>query len=425
MTTSLSGCKVMHGSLRPKKFEYLFLLLAFTSLLLLPSSEQHDCCEREKSYVEDADLFTISYEDSFKMVKNLLHNISYKLMEKDSNVSAFNRCKNTRSFHIPLNNYTTDSTISVAYFELLGILYKMKGVTTDYISSPCALKYIRQGKIKPINASDPAQSSSYEGVFTSLNPSSETTRCTNINFDSTFDPGPLKRAEWIKYIATFFNCEKRATYVYNKIKDNYNCLKKQASNATKKKPNVAWLSYYQGIWSFSGATYKLQYILDAGGIALNPPESTFNMSKQKDVQLFHSYLERLEVLIDETYAPIPKDYTLNSFLNAALINSSQTASFAFLKHKALWRYDKRVGNTYGLDWFEGAIAQPQVVLWDLIQAFNRSDYYITVYFRNVAKGESMVNTSKLNCSHTIKTPLQPEIIPCHLTVPLDLTQILS
>eukprot|EP01018_Ginkgo_biloba_P029478 Gb_03235 [translate_table: standard] len=316
---------------------------------------------------------------------------------------VFNRCNGVRVFNVPLNNYTTDSTVSVAFFELLGVLDKLKGVTVDYISSPCVLQYIREGKIKSIDASDPLQTLGFDAVFTSLIPKSQTTHCSNISFDSTFDPGPLKRAEWIKFVGAFFNHEERANQIFETIKDNYNCLKSGIANVTDK-PMVAWLSYYE-------------FIVDAGGLNIEKAElsQTFNISKQEDVESFHNILSRLSVVIDETYAPNPNEYTLHDFIKAAKILEPQ--SFSFLKYNGVWRFDKRVGNTYGLDWFEGAIAQPQIVLKDLIQAFHPSNGLnyndrSTFYARNIALGEGVVDTTVLECSHTMTSPLQPTTIAC-------------
>ena len=53
----------------------------------------------------------------------------------------------------------------------------------------------------------------------------------DVAFDATSDPGMLARAEWIKFVAAFFNLEAHANRVFEKIKAEYDATKASAAAA--------------------------------------------------------------------------------------------------------------------------------------------------------------------------------------------------
>jgi ABC-type Fe3+-hydroxamate transport system substrate-binding protein len=81
---------------------------------------------------------------------------------------------------------------------------------------------------------------------------------------ATADPGTLARAEWIKFVAPFFNKEVEANQIFANISAAYNATKEAATAATAAgKKKVAWVAWS----SFAGpgvvvytTPYKSQYI---------------------------------------------------------------------------------------------------------------------------------------------------------------------
>ncbi|KAF3321070.1 hypothetical protein FCM35_KLT14323 [Carex littledalei] len=178
---------------------------------------------------------------------------------------------------------------------------------------------------------------------------------SNYSVDTTNSPlSFFERAEWIKYLGTFTNSELRANAVYNAIKSNYMCLSKAAASLSGRfKPVVAWLEYKQGVWSFSKESYKLQNI-----------------------------------------------------------NVGDDSCFGFVTNQSVWRYDKKALGPMTLDWYDGAISQPQLVLADLIEAFFPTGNYTTTYFRNLAKEEGVTKVGPEMCNRNISAPMEPIILPC-------------
>ncbi|KAF7130573.1 hypothetical protein RHSIM_Rhsim10G0185300 [Rhododendron simsii] len=366
------------------------------------------------SKVEDASNFRIYYGQSFKVIKNSLDGKSYLLTQNNSRMASRTKYCTGRikSFVVPLSNYSLDTSyFPVSFFELLGLLENLKGITSDTVASQCVLKLYNEGQIGYINKSEPQQLKQFTAHFSSNSDQGQS--CNFVTFLPAEEDSPLKRAEWIKYLGVFGNVEVRANQVYAAIKENYICLTKAAaSKTTSFKPIVAWMEYNAGVWSFTKETYKLKLVEDAGGENVDNSINrfTYNISVPEDLDEFHAILCTVDVAIDETSASDPLGYNISTFLQN--INLDDQSCFAFLTNQSLWRYDKRIQNNIPLDWYDGAVSQPQLVLADLIEALFPSGNYTTSYFRNLVKGEGVINMSPEMCDRDSSIPMDPTLIAC-------------
>lgn len=364
------------------------------------------------SKVEDAVNFRIYYGQSFKVIKNAIDGKSYLLIQNNSKMAGRTKYCTSRikSYVIPLTNYSVDTDLfPVSFFELLGLLGSLKGITSEMVTSECVLKQYEKGEIQIINKTETQQLAQFAAHF--IADVDQPQSCNFATFLPSSEDTPLQRAEWIKFLGAFANLEARATQIYTAIKENYMCLKNIATTRKTFKPVVAWMGYYDGIWSFTKDAYKLKYIEDAGGENVDDSinKITYNVSNPDDLDAFHGILCTVEVIIDETFTSDPAAYNLSTFLQ--LTNIQDQSCLSFLSTQSIWRFDKRFHNSIALDWFDGAISQPQLVLADIIEVLFPTANFTTTYFRNLAK-EGVTNIGSEMCERDSSSAKEPTIIAC-------------
>ncbi|XP_062001956.1 uncharacterized protein LOC133719799 [Rosa rugosa] len=366
------------------------------------------------SKVEDAVNFHIYYGQAFKVIKNAIDGKSYLLIQNNSRMAARTKYCTSRikSFVVPLSNYSIDADYNfpVSFFELLGVLQSLKGITSGSVASQCVLKLYEAGEISIINKSETQELAQYGAHF--ITNTDQPQSCNFASFIPYGEDTPLQRAEWIKYLGVFANAETRANQVYNVVRENYQCLLNLSKSRTSFKPTVAWMQYDNGIWSFTTEIYKLKYVEDAGGenVDASINKITYNISNPEDLDELHAILCTVDVAIDETFTSDPTVYNTSSFLQN--IKVEDHSCFVFLSNQSLWRYDKRIQNSTALDWYNGAVSQPQLVLADFIEVLFPTGNYTTTYFRNIAKDEGVVQITSEMCDRDVSLAMEPAITVC-------------
>jgi ABC-type Fe3+-hydroxamate transport system substrate-binding protein len=75
------------------------------------------------------------------------------------------------------------------------------------------------------------------------------------------DPGVLNRAEWVKFVAVFFNKEVEAERLFNNITADYQKLNASARAAAGAEgKTVAWLTQFGDTFTVNYAQYKKEYM---------------------------------------------------------------------------------------------------------------------------------------------------------------------
>ncbi|MCB0062069.1 MAG: ABC transporter substrate-binding protein [Caldilineaceae bacterium] len=189
------------------------------------------------------------------------------------------------------------------------------------------------------------------------------------------ETSPLGRAEWGKFIALFFNKEGMADAQFAATAQHYEELAAQAADVAVK-PTVFTDSEYQGTWYIAGGnSFTAQYLEDAGAQYLwadddstgSIPlafEAVYDIAAEADYWVNVGFLDSL------------------AELEAA---DARYADFAAFENDQVWNNNKQQNANGGNDYYESAVANPDVVLADLISIFHPEllPEHETVYFQRL------------------------------------------
>ena len=172
---------------------------------------------------------------------------------------------------------------------------------------------------------------------------------------------PLGRAEWLKFIALFYNREADATTLYDTLAGEYQDLADLAATA-ETRPTVFTNSAYEGTWYMAGGdSYTAHLLADAGA----------DYVYKDDESATSLYLSFETVLNDAADA----DFWLNAngfwfSPEDALASDERYAQFAAYQNQQVYLNNLRMNAFGGIDYYESGVAQPQVILSDMIAIFH-------------------------------------------------------
>lgn len=280
--------------------------------------------------------------------------------------------KNAYYVKIPVNNIASLSSIYCAMLSELNLTNKIVAIeSVDYYNSEKIIAGVREGRIKEI-AKGPEVN--VEQTLT-LNPElilmfgmGDPRQDVNVKILNSKIPvaisldhleeHPLARAEWIKFIAAFFDKEDLADSLFSTTEKNYNTLK-HLCDTVKSKPTVLTEIKYADAWYVPGGkSFMAHLIKDAGGDYLWKEEDrsgsiplSFEQvyTKAKDAELW-----------------------LNLFINIhskkdMLAFDERYNLFNAFKKNNLYNNNKKANQNGFSDYWETGMAKPDEILKDLIK----------------------------------------------------------
>ena len=282
--------------------------------------------------------------------------------------------KNLPQIRIPVEKAVILSTTAIAFMERLGLLERIAAVENkNLIYSEKMQNLIDSFSIRQVGSGNTLDLEAILilhpdivltfGTGSSLYddyPRLKTAGVPAVLTAEWMESHPLARFEWLKFFGILFGKEREADSIFTETLEKYNSLAGLA-HGTGKKPLVLtgypqgseWLagggnSYFARFLRDAGAKYIWENTLKTGILTLNI-EDALQSGTQAEFWLHPSlWVSKAEILQNE-----PRISMLAPWQNGKIYQSS-----------------KRIGKNGSRDFYESAVAYPDLVLADLISIFH-------------------------------------------------------
>ncbi|MFB9055545.1 ABC transporter substrate-binding protein [Mariniflexile ostreae] len=310
----------------------------------------------------------------------------YLLVKKGQKMPVLN--EKDVVIEIPVERVVVMSTTNIPALEYLNLDEKLIGFpNTDFISSEKTRAHIENGKIKDLNHElDLNMELLLElqpelVIGFSVNGNNKTLdQIEKFGIPVVLDGGwteqhPLGRAEWIKFIAAFFDKSEIANKIFSTIETDYLNAKETALSA-KEKPVVFSGSMFKDVWNVPGGkSFMAKYLEDAnteyiwknnqatGSLQLNF-ENVLQKAQHAQFWIGAGAFENKEQMSDSH-----KGYTY----------------FDAFKNNKIYGYTKQIGPKGGLLYYELGPLRPDIILKDMIYIAHPGllEDYTPYFFQNL------------------------------------------
>ena len=331
--------------------------------------------EGEKLDVRYAKGFDVFYGDNYKIVvvynpwkEGEMQQIYYLVGNKEVETP-----NDGLKVVVPVENIAISSCTHVEFLNLLGEINSVAGVCTPHlIYNDDIRKRYADGKIQSlgdahnVNLEQLVHLRPDIYIAASYNQQDEQAKRlqqsgVKLVFNNEWtEQSLLARAEWIKFVAAFYNKEQLADSIFSGIEKDY-IEASRIAQAVENKPTVMAGGNFKGTWYMpSGASYMGRLFADAGADYFYKNDSSTNASLALN----------FETVLGDFY-------DVDVWLNAP--TTSMSALMQMDERHGLFRA-AREGRVFGFyartlpdganDFWESAVARPDLVLKDLIWALH-------------------------------------------------------
>ncbi|KAJ1647241.1 hypothetical protein LPJ64_001354 [Coemansia asiatica] len=425
-------------------FYYAIAAIAAFSTLSLPvyvAANQSGCISSydaktdyfpDKVQVKYNPGFEISYKNNAKYVSNKISGETYVLYQCGSSIPDDAKATPadslqvggwTKLMAVPGTKVALDSAPASAIIEMLGLQDSVAGAYKFFtVTSACMQKRLaelprveqtygtpnarrrrsndRLGNSLVRRVSYDLAKDDLQWTFTTYGMSDP--KSVAVNPENAADM--LGKAEWIKFVAAFFNKEAEANKLFSQIENNYNSIKKTAPKTEKTVGIARYNKVANGTivsWTIDQPQqWLVQGISDAGMKAHSGDTATFS-----DVNDFYKAVSAWDVLIDTSIEPLPHGGATipqwENISNGYKFGSSKSAqSLPFVKANAIYRSDLISSYQNATDYNEHLQIQSDNLLGDLVKiAKTASGADDTKWYRNLPNKVSVDWISSSDCKN--------------------------
>lgn len=355
----------------------IFIVPVFFLLCCKEKSEEHKSVDQNVSRhteLKYASGFKVSKIGNSKLLEvtypfqGATSGFHYLLVPRGDSVPDHN--EDTRIIYTPLNNIVCTSTTHIPLLDFIGETDKLIGFpTTDYISSKKMRVRIDAGKVtdlgvdkglnlerlaalKPDFVMGYVMSSDY-GQFKKME---ELGIPVVINAEY-LEKHPLGRAEWIKFMALFFNREKEADSVFRIIEKNY-LETKSLTDSIENTPSVMSGIVYGDAWFLPGGQNYASKILKDAGCNYLWGDDASNGYLQLSFEKIYERANHADLWVGTGQYKTLKE------LQTA---DNRYTKFTPFKNKNVYTDDARKGAKGGSEFLELGYLRPDIILKDLVK----------------------------------------------------------
>ena len=348
------------------------------------SAQRPAAAEKEQCHIRYAKGFTVTYHDGYKVVtvfdpehpgsKPL--NI-FVLVPRGRRPPAG---VTGTVIEVPVRRIVVRSTTHTPSFSMLGIADRIVGITQGKLVNDQEVSArIRSGSIAEVGVgSGMATQFNIERLLT-LHPDlvvsgwsafpefaaylkvQETTELPVALTTDYMESTALGRAEWIKFIAVFFNVDGKAERIFDGMEQRYKAMAAKAG-AVSVRPTVMYGMSARGSWWIAGGkSYLASLIRDAGGTYIWADDPTTG-SRPVNIESILTRARNAEYwLCQNQYY-----YSLASLV----AEDERYRLFRAFRDGRVYNINGKMGPGGGNDYYEGAAAHPDLLLADMIAIFH-------------------------------------------------------
>lgn len=356
----------------------LFYLFAIIFLSACGNKTKHETSllpNAERLKVDYAKGFDLFYEENYKTL--VVYNPwnlgeiqqTYFLVSNDSISTPHQGLKVV----VPVKNIAISSSTHVEFLNLLGELSTIKGACTPHLIYNATIRSRHAdgsiqslGDAHNVNLEQLLHLKSDAYFVASYNQQDEQAKRlqqsgVNLVYNNEWtESSLLARAEWIKFVAAFYDKEAVADSIFSQIERDYHAVKVIAQSV-EQQPTVMAGGNFKGTWYMpSGSSYMGKLFADAGADYFYKNDTTTSTSLALNFETMLNNFHDADVWLN---AP-------TTTLDALMQMDSRHNLFRSAREGRVYGFYLRTLPGGANDFWESAVAHPDLVLKDIIWALH-------------------------------------------------------